>query len=182
MKFLQLTKGLLTAAMMLVTMGCTDAEPAIGLGLTFYNGGPDDLVVERFDPEGIRGPVPGFLGPSRTEGKHMAFMPGDSATRKVPEFIDVQWFINTPEVKAALNRLNEQYPKYSSLWEKGYAEINEMRPPIRQRVDLRPVLTPELLAQVRANRINTQLLLTVVFTGGQVQISAQAEQWRRSGK
>jgi hypothetical protein len=57
-----------------------------------------------------------------------------------------------------------------------------MRPPIRQRVDLRPLLTPELLAQVRANRINTQLLLTVVFTGGQVQISAQAEQWRRSGK
>jgi hypothetical protein len=167
MKFLQLTKGLVTAAMMLVTMDCTDADPAIGLSLTFYNGGPDDLVVGRFDPEGIRGPVPGFLG-NHAGAARIPFLTTSLTATPVLQL----GFETAPEVGAALNRLNEQYPKYSSLWEQGYAEINEMRPPIRQRVDLRPVLTPELLAQVRANRKSPQLLLTVVFTGGQVQISA----------
>lgn len=51
-------------------------------------------------------------------------------------------------------------------------------PTHRQRVDLRPVVTPELLKTVRADGNNTQLKLTFTFNNDKLDVKAAAYKWR----
>ena len=111
----------------------------------------------------------------------MAFMAGDSK-RGVPQFVEVGWEESTPQAQAALDRLpnltgkisKEELSNRKVLLEKAYA----LRHRYTRRIDLTPILTPALLAQVRANRSTTRLMLTVVFKDDNVTITAKPEVWR----
>jgi len=169
-------------------VGCTHAAPpSVGITLLFLNKGGRFIVVERFDPDGKRGPVPGALGsgaglPDSAHGKQMSFMPGDSK-RGVPEFVDVAWEESTPQAEAALGRIPKLTGKVSveeqasrkKLLDEAYA----LRRSYAHRINLTPILTPELLAQVRSSQSATNLKLTVVFKGEDVTITAEPEVWRK---
>jgi hypothetical protein len=159
--------------------GFSGKEPSVGMTLEFMNWGKDYLVVKQFDPDGLRGPVPGALGPSRTEGKQMSFMPGDSA-RGMPTFVDVQWVIPNKEFLQWADEVESKPPQ--ARYTKEVRAISERlwkaNPSYTQRVDLTPIITPELVTRVRADRQNTQLKLTIIFNNDQVSIEAEARKWR----
>lgn len=162
--------------------GCAHASDRFGMTLLFMNKSRDYIVVTRFDPDGQRGPTPGALGANPNSFKQMSFMPSDSQ-RGVPQFVEVGWAESTPQAEAALNRIPELEGVVSReklkirkiLLDEAYA----LRHRYTRRIDLTPILTPELLAQVRANRSTTHLKLTVVFQGDQVSITAAPEVWRK---
>jgi hypothetical protein len=160
--------------------GCAHASDRMGMTLLFMNKSRDYIVVTRFDPDGQRGPTPGAVG---VGGKaQMSFMPGDSQ-RGVPQFLEVAWEESTPQAQAALDRLPKLEGVVSAekreIRKKSLDEAYALRHRYTRRIALTPILTPELLAQVRANRSTTHLKLTVVFQGDQVNITATPEVWRK---
>ena len=162
----------------LLTSSCNEERP-LGVTLLFLNIGSEPLVVERFDPDGRRGPVPGFLGVSKTEGKQMAFMAGDSE-HGVPQFVEVGWVIPNAEFLAwskenAKKSVTEQYSAQSTADQKRLWNNN---PRYTRRIDLTPIITPELVAQVRADPQSTHLKLTVTFKDDDVSIAAEAYRWK----
>ena len=75
---------------------CRADDKPIGMTLLFQSAGRP-VGVQRFDPDGMRGPVPGSVGSmSPRGGKEMSFMPGDSK-RGIPQFVDVAWVVPTSE-------------------------------------------------------------------------------------
>lgn len=156
--------------------GCAHANDSVGMTLLFTNKGPYSMGVSRFDPDGQRGPTPGALGVGGSA--QMAFMAGDSK-RGVPQFVEVEWAIATPEIQALRSKRNQLFSTYSKPWMDETDRINAITPHHTRRIDLTPILTPELLAQVRANRTTTRLMLTVVFKDDNVSITAKPEVWRK---
>ena len=157
-------------------LGCAHASDRIGMTLLFTNKGPYSIGVIRFDPDGQRGPTPGAVG---VGGKaQMSFMPGDSQ-RGVPQFVEVQWMVATPEINNLRAKRDRDFSDYSKPWMDETDRINAIAPHHTRRIDLTPILTPKLLAQVRANSSTTNLKLTVVFLGDQVNITAAPEVWRK---
>jgi hypothetical protein len=174
---------------------CANAgDERVGMSLHFINRSTRAIVVLHFSPDGKEGPVPGYLGPdgdSRERNKQdsqvgarMSFMPADS-NRGIPQFLEIDWVQETDRSKRDEPSAVEKPsgPKVSQKeWDyyfsKSRAEFIERRLHFKRRIDLTPILTPELLAQVRANRRNTQLKLKVVFTDDDVGITASAEVWR----
>jgi hypothetical protein len=148
--------------------------------LLFLNKGNHFVLVKRFDPDGLRGPTPGGVGVGG--GKQMSFMPGDSK-RGVPQFVEVEWKEETPQVEAKLRQIpepsgeasREERARLNNLLDEAYA----LRKHYTRRIDLTPILTPELLGQVRANRSTTNLKLTIVFEAENVTITAAPEIWRK---
>ncbi len=159
----------------------------LGMSLHFINRGTYYIGVHRFAPDGITGPVPGALGPDGNSqelnkqdsqvGKSMSFMPGDSK-RGIPKFVDIEWTVTTPEISEAQRQKSIRFKDYSTEWREETQGIYAMSPIHKRRIDLTPILTPELLAQVRANRKNTHLKLKVVFTDDDVTVTASADVWR----
>ncbi len=178
-------RALLLSATALLLGGCQKRERPIGFSLLFLNHGKEFIVVHQFDPDGQRGPVPGGLGVSKPEnrsvsGKQMSFMPGD-IKRPVPQWVQVSWKQHDKELKAYLQKYN-QLPgeeRYTDQVQKEYEEQWARSPSYTQRVDLTPILTPELIAQARANYKTTNLLLTVIFMDDKVTIEAELEKWRK---
>ncbi len=167
---------------------CANAsDDRVGMNLHFINRGAYYIGVHRFAPDGITGPVPGALGPDGNSqernkqdsqvGKSMSFMPSDRK-RGAPQFVDIEWTVTTPEISEAQRQKDIRFKEYSTEWREETERIYAMSPMHKRRIDLTPILTPELLAQVRANRKNTQLKLKVVFTDDDVTITASAEVWR----
>ena len=162
--------------------GCALAQSndSMGMTLLFMNKGPYSIGVRRFDPDGLRGPTPGGVGVGG--GKQMSFMPGDSK-RGVPQFVEVEWKEETPQVEAKLRQIpepsgeasREERARLNNLLDEAYA----LRKHYTRRIDLTPILTPELLGQVRANRSTTNLKLTIVFEAENVTITAAPEIWRK---
>ncbi|MDR6730286.1 hypothetical protein [Delftia lacustris] len=157
-------------------IGCAHREPGIGLSLEFYNKGSHPLATRRFDFDGKRGPIPGYLGPSLTNSKNMGFMPGDIKSG-VPKFVEAEWVLHSEEFLAWSNNTpdNERYSKenreiYRKLW--------AANPHYVQRIELTPMLTPELIAKVQADRSNTQLKMIVIFRDDKVEITAKPYKWR----
>ena len=169
----------LGVAVIAACTGFSGKEPSVGMTLEFMNWGKDFLVVKRFDPDGRRGPVPGGLGPSRTEGKQMSFMPGDSQ-RGMPTFVDVEWAIPNKEFLKWADEVESKPPqdRYSKENRAISERLWKANPTYTQRVDLTPIITPELVARVRADRQNTQLKLTITFNNDQVSIRSEAYKWR----
>ena len=169
----------LGVAVLAACAGFSGKEPSVGMTLDFMNWGKDFLVVKRFDPDGRRGPVPGGLGPSRTEGKQLSYMPGDSQ-RGMPTFVDVEWAIPNEDFNAWSAEMKKQPPqaRYSKENRAIYERLWKANPTYTQRVDLTPIITPELVARVRADRQNTQLKLTITFNNDQVSIRSEAYKWR----
>jgi hypothetical protein len=156
--------------------------PSVGLTLLFLNSGPEFIVVQRFDPDGKRGPVPGGLGPDKDErfgGAQMTFMPGDSQ-RPIPEWVEIQWAEHSPEFKAWADR-EETLPKNEAhnverraLYEKAWAT----NPTYIKKIDLTGGLTSEIIARARENSKNTNIKLKVIFKRDKVSISAENEVWQ----
>lgn len=161
-------------------LGCAHANHSVGMTLLFTNKGQDYIVVKRFELDGQRGPAPGALGVGGSA--QMSFMAGDSK-RGVPKFVVVEWAESTPQAQAALDRIPELSGKVSAEesvnFQKLLDEAYALRHRYTRRIVLTPILTPELLAQVQANRSNTHLKLNVVFQGEDVSITAEPEVWRK---
>ena len=166
-------------AVLAACAGFNEKEPSVGMSLRFTNKGQDYIVVKRFDPDGLRGPVPGSLGPSSNHGKNMSFMPGDSQ-RGMPTFVDVEWAIPNKEFLKWADEVESKPPqdRYSKENRAISERLWKANPTYTQRIDLTPIITPELVARVRADRQNTQLKLTITFNNDQVSIRSEANKWR----
>ena len=156
---------------------CANAQDThhLGMSLLFTNKASNGIGVRRFATDGLTGPVPGALGVGGSA--QMSFMAGDSK-RGVPQFVDIEWTVTTPEISEAQRQKDIRFKEYSTEWREETERIYAMSPMHKRRIDLTPILTPELLTQMRANRKNTQLKLKVVFTDDDVGITASAEVWR----
>ena len=171
-------RALMMGLLATVLSSCLADDKPIGMSLLFQSAGRD-VGVLRFDPDGMRGPVPGTIGAGG--GAEMAFMPGDSK-RGMPKFVDVAWVVPTPESEQAASKIElptggvskEQWADYMAKLNKAYS----LAPTYTRRIDLTSIVTPELVEQVRADRQNTQLKLTITFNNDQVDIKAEAYKWR----
>lgn len=163
------------AAILSVPTGCVHREPSIGLTLEFYNRGSRPLATRRFDFDGNRGPIPGYLGPGG-EGAQMSFMPGD-INGGIPKSVEAEWILHSEEY-TAWSKNTSREEKYSNENEKIYKKLWAANPHYTQRVDLAPILTQEIIRIVRADRLNTQLKMIVIFRDGNIEITANAHKWR----
>jgi hypothetical protein len=168
-----LLSGLLTA--------CLVDEGPVGMSLLFQSAGRE-VLVQKFDFDGQRGPVPGAVGGMWPRGgKHMTFMPGDSK-RGVPSYVDVGWLIWTDEFNAWFESIEKRPEGERYIYTpEGRAEYQrEWAKNLRyeRRIDLRPIITPELIAKVRADRRGSLLKLIITFNNDEVDIKAEVEKWR----
>jgi hypothetical protein len=157
---------------------CEDDTP-VGMTLLFQSSGRP-VVVRRFDPDGMRGPVPGSVGSmSPLGGKEMAFMPHDSK-RGIPKFVDVAWAVPTKEYENWSDNFHKKSgaERYSPEGDAEYKQAWAKVPGYTKRVDLATIITPELIDQVRSDNQNTQLKLTITFNNDDVDIKALAYKWR----
>lgn len=165
-----------TMGLLMALTACANAggdERPVGMTLLFMNVGTHEIGVHRFDPDGLRGPVPGSVGPGG--GAQMSFMSGDSK-RGVPQFVEVEWNVTSPELAAWWeNNISNRPDKYSAKWNEDYKNAMNRVPHYTRSIDLTPILTPQLIEQVRANHQTTNLKLTVTFNNDQVSIVAQPE-------
>lgn len=109
----------------------------------------------------------------------MTFMPGDS-DRGIPRFVDVEWVVPTREYNEWIKR-RDSLPNSVRYSPEGISESTRegaKQPRYIARVDLTPIITPELIAQVRADRENTQLKVTITFNNDAVDIRAEPYKWR----
>lgn len=170
--------GVLVATMFAALLGCATAqiESPMGMTLLFFNTGPHTIGVVRFDPDGELGPVPGGVGSGGGKAQ-MTFMP---ASRKagMPKFVDVEWLVTTQEVAEAQLKRNQDYKLYSPPWMDETTRIQSITPRHKRHIDLTTVITPALVAQVRANKSTTNLKLVITFNGSDVSIEAMPEKWR----
>ena len=178
---LRLYRGLLALGLGLLVMlssACNEERP-LGVTLLFLNVGSEPIGVKRFDPDGRRGPVPGALG--RGGQAQMAFMAGDSE-HGAPQFVEVEWSVSTPESRSAVAQIGVLSGKTTKAqYEEHLEKLREayrLAPNYTRRIDLTPIITPELVAQVRADPQSMHLKLTVTFKDDDVSIAAEAYRWK----
>ena len=188
-------RTLMFALLVGLLSACANAsDDRLGMSLHFINRSSHAIIVLHFSPDGAEGPVPGYLGPDGDSkernsqdsqvGAHMAYMPRDR-NKGLPKLLVIDWVQETEQSKKNEPSTIEKPsgPKTSQkdwdeYFEKTRAEFINRRLYFKRRIDLTPILTPELLAQVRANRKNTLLKLKVVFTDDDVTVTASPEVWR----
>ncbi len=178
---LMLKVGVLAIGLSAGLIACAQAtgtgqQRPVGLTLLFLNVGQDSIGVTRFDPDGFKGPTPGGLG-AGGGGAQMTFMPGDSK-RGLPQFVDVEWVVTTPAIKALQQSRNSNFELYKQPWMEETDRINSITPKYLRRVALNELLTPALLEALRVNPKSGNIKLTVKFNNDQVKIEAQPEQFR----
>ncbi len=173
-------RTLIMGLLAILLTSCRHDEKPIGMSLLFQSAGMD-VGVRRFDPDGIRGPVPGAVGGVYPRGgKIMSFMPGDSK-RGMPKFVEVEWTVSDPATDEWWEEnITNRTDAYSPKWKKDYQEAISKVPRYTKRIDLTPIITPELIAQVHADSQNTELKVIITFNNDDVRIEAMAEKWRRS--
>ncbi len=172
-------RQLILVLLIMSTIACRADDKPVGMTLLFQSAGRS-VVVQRFDPDGMRGPVPGAVGSmSPRGGKEMSFMPGDSK-RGVPAFVDVAWVVPTIEFEkwAEERKKKSGAERYSAEGRADYDRAWAKVPNYTKRIDLINIITPELVAQVRADYKNTQLKLIITFNNDEVDIKAVAYKWR----
>jgi len=168
--------SLFFAATIFPAIGCASRREGIGLSLEFYNKGSHPLTTKRFDFDGKRGPIPGYLGPSLTESKNMGFMPGD-IKGGTPQSVEVEWFLHSKEFSDWSNNTPSEI-KYSSASDEIYKKLQATNAHYIQRVDLTSILNPELIEKIQADRLNTQLKMIIIFRDDKVGITAEPYKWR----
>jgi hypothetical protein len=167
----------LAVALALLASCVSHAQP-IGMTLLFQSAG-DHVGVLRFDPDGQRGPTPGAVGSmSPKGGKEMVLMASDGR-RGVPKFVDVAWMVATPEYEKDWQVLERRPDRYSKSWRATLRDVDARAPHYAKRIDLRPIITADLVERIHANAQNTQLKLIITFNNDNVDIQAIAYQWRR---
>ena len=168
---------LMVGILAMLLASCRADDKPIGMSLLFQSAGMS-VGVLRFDPDGTRGPVPGPVrGMSPRNGKEMSFMPGD-IKRGMPKFVEVEWMVATEEYQKEREILNSRNDLYSNQWIQDSKRSNQRAPHYTKRIDLTSIITPELIAQVRADYQNTQLKVIITFNNEDVSIQAMAYKWR----
>ena len=158
---------------------CLADDGPVGMSLLFQSAGRE-VLVQKFDFDGQRGPVPGAVGGVFPKGgAQMSFMPGDSK-RPVPREVEVEWLVWTDEFKTWSKSLDDKPAGYvySPEGKVEYAREWAKNPRYKQRIDLTPIITPELIAKVRADRRGSLLKLIITFNNDKVDIKAEVEKWR----
>jgi hypothetical protein len=173
--------------MLVTSAGCAAGQGPIGFTLQYRCFGDYSIGVRREQFEGQAMTYgPGSLGcikPGTPENSprftwaQMSYMPGD-VKGGPPTWVEFDWMVATPEYKRKGEELTQRHDKYSARWNADMDALNESALHYSQRIDLRSVVTPELLAQVRANRQTTQLKITFTFEGDKVSAKAEAFKWR----
>jgi hypothetical protein len=160
-------------------MGCKGEEGLPGMTLRFECTGSAPIVVVKFQPEGMRNMPAGALGCGPGKFAEMAFMPGDVKGRS-PTYVEVEWVEHTQEYRrwSAEQSKRTQGEQYSERGRAEYREQWSKLPRFSGRIELAAVIRQDILAQVRADRNNTQLKLTIHFQGGAVTATAEAYKWR----
>ena len=117
----------------------------------------------------------GYLGPGGG-GAHMGFMPGD---RKggIPQSVEAEWILHGEEY-SAWSKITPDSEFYTKENQSIFKKLWAANPHYIQRVDLTTILTPDIVAQVRADRKNTQMKMTVIFRDDKVDITAEPYKWR----
>ena len=170
-------RTVLLGVLVFLLSSCRADDKPIGMSLLFQSAGRT-VGVKRFDPDGMRGPVPGAVGGIYPRGgKEMSFMPGDSK-RAVPRFVDISWMVATPTYDKQWEILSGRDDKYSKQWLADVEAVNASAPNYTRRIDLFSIITPDLISQVRADSHNTQLKLVITFNNDDVDIKAMAYKWR----
>jgi hypothetical protein len=172
-----LFRALMMGLLATLLTACRANDKPVGMTLLFQSAGMP-VGVLRFDPGGRRGPVPGAVrGMSPQGGAEMSFMPGDSK-RGMPTFVEVEWMVATAEYQREREVLHSRSDRYSDQWIQDSKQSNQRAPHYTRRIDLTPIITPNLVAQVRADRQNTQLKVIITFNNEDVDIKAVAYKWR----
>ena len=107
----------------------------------------------------------------------MSFMPGDTK-RGILQFVEIKWMVATLEYDNQRKTLSSRADKYSKQWIADVDVVNAKAPHYTKRIDLASIITPELIAQVRANAQNTQPKLIITFNNEDVGIQAVGYKWR----
>jgi hypothetical protein len=97
----------------------------------------------------------------------------------VPQFVDVAWMVATPEYKTEWKYVATRAEKHSKAWDAAVDAVNANAPHYAKRIDLKPIITQEVVEKVRSHSQNTQLKLIITFNNDDVDIQAIAYQWRR---
>ena len=174
--------GILTMLLMsAILASCRPDDKRVGMTLLFQSDGRP-VGVWRFDPDGVRGPVPGTVdGVFPDGGTAMSLIPGES-DRGMPQFVDVAWVAPLLESEQTVSGVEKPLGVMSKVhWRNFLAELNvayRHTPTYTRRIDLKSIITPELLGQVRANAQNTQLKLFITFHNENVDVKAKAFKWR----
>ena len=161
-----------------ILTSCRSDEQRAGMTLQFQSAGRP-VGVWRFDPDGVRGPVPGAVdGMFPNGGAEMSFIPGD----RMPQFVDLAWVAPLLESGQPASGIEKPPGVMSKMrWRNFLAELNvayRITPTYTRRIDLRSIITPELLGQVRAHAQDTQLKLFITFNNENVDVQAMAYKWR----
>lgn len=166
-------------AILATVLTCRAGDTPFGITLLFQSAGRP-VVVQRFDPDGVRGPVPGAVGGIYPRGgAEMSFMPGDSG-RGWPTFVEIEWLVPTREfeVWSAERQKKTNAERYTREGQAEYKRAWAKVPSYTKRIDLTSIITPELVEHVRADRQNTHLKLIITFNNDDVDIKALAFKWR----
>lgn len=159
-------------------MACKGEDKLPGMTLRFECTGSRPIVVVKFQPEGMRNMPPGALGCGVGKFAEMAFMPGDVKGRS-PTYVDVEWTVRTAESELEWKQLDDRADKYRSQdWFEAQRRYAAALPRHSVRLELGTVISPELVAKVRADPSSTQLKLTVHFKDGAARATAEAYKWR----
>ena len=112
----------------------------------------------------------------------MSFMPSKHQSG-MPKYVEVEWEEATTESEAALGKVTDLEGRISSAEWASYKQALDnayaLRSHFTRRIDLSSILTPELIAQVRANSNTTNLIVVVIFNGEDVTLLAEPEVWNR---
>jgi hypothetical protein len=160
------------------------------LGFTLqYRCAGQNLVVTREEFENQRVTLgPGFLGCNKAgvpenspefTWAQMSYMPDDKLG-KMPTWVELRWLNLTPDFEQ-WSAEEEKKPVTEQRSPSNVAEYNRRRaalPSQSKRIDLTPLITPDLVARVKADRRNTQLKLTFTFNNEQLNVKAEAYKWR----
>jgi hypothetical protein len=168
-----LTTALLSLALI---GGCESADRLPGMTLDFACVGKP-LGVGRFQPEGMRNMPPGSLGCGPQSGAQMGFVPVDANGRQ-PTYVDIEWVIENEESERLWKEWEQHPDKYGALGMQTHGRYSKALSRYTARVDLRSVVTPDVLAAVKENPSTTQLRLTILFNEGTVDVKASAFQWQ----
>lgn len=164
-----------SVAIIFPASGCAHRRNSIGMSLEFYNRGTRSLTTRRFDFDGKRGPIPGYLG-SGGGGAQMGFMPGDTEDG-LSQSVEAEWILHSDDFLDWSDNVPDD-ERYSKENREIYKKLWAANPHYIQRVDLKPILTPEIIKIVQADRLNTQLKMTVIFKDDKIEITAKPYKWR----
>jgi hypothetical protein len=108
-------------------------------------------------------------------GKEMAFLPGTASLACRSSSTWPGWLRRRNTRRSG----NTWRPGRRNTLKPGTQQSTQLTPHYAKRIDLKPIITQEVVEKVRSHSQNTQLKLIITFNNDDVDIQAIAYQWRR---